>query len=524
MSTLRDLRISHKLGLGFGLSLTLATAATLSGLSTAERAVAAARGPNSGPAVESVVAGGRIATGGLLLLSLGTGVGAAVLLSRGIGGRLTVISRQMGLLTNNCVTGLNAALGALERGDLTATLTPTTRPVEDGSQDEVGRIGANFNEVLGITKTTIESYGRAQLSLRELVITLQANANQINHSGQGLAATARQFSASTEKIGDSMREVALASEQTATGASEVAQGSAIQARSVSESTELVKDLIAAVRNVASDATEASTAAERAGAAASEGRELVDRSVAGMLGIQATVSESAEVITRLGESSQKIGSIVETINQIAEQTNLLALNAAIEAARAGDAGRGFAVVADEVRKLAERSGSATREIGTLINDIQAQTERAVASMKTGTEEVKIQAQQTETTGHAFRRIQEVFHAVTENVQAIGERADRMSAQSDQVARSMAEVAAVVEESSAAAEQLSSSAEEVSASVQIVATATNDQSRAVHEMVASSGDLEEVARNLEATVARFHTGDADRSGSNSGSSAPFLRVAA
>ena len=88
---------------------------------------------------------------------------------------------------------------------------------------------------------------------------------------------------------------------------------------------------------------------------------------------------ADLIKTLVDQSNKIGSIVQTIEDIASQTNLLALNAAIEAARAGEAGKGFAVVADEVRALASRSSSSTQEITKMVSQVQNDANSANESM-------------------------------------------------------------------------------------------------------------------------------------------------
>jgi methyl-accepting chemotaxis protein len=269
----------------------------------------------------------------------------------------------------------------------------------------------------------------------------------------------------------------------------------------------LKTLVDTIQGVAADADTAARAVEEASQLAATGGVAVNRSVEGMKGILTTVTESAAVIQTLGQSSEKIGSIVQTIEDIAGQTNLLALNAAIEAARAGEAGRGFAVVADEVRKLAERSGAATREIAALISEIQTATQEAVRSMESGVGEVNTQAELAKNAGESFSEIEKAFSLVTEQVQRISSASDQMSGASDQVSRSITEVAAVIEESSAAAEELSASSEEVSASVQTVASSTQQQVAAVRDLVSSSEVLSELARNLQESVSKFKPRTAD-----------------
>lgn len=90
-------------------------------------------------------------------------------------------------------------------------------------------------------------------------------------------------------------------------------------------------------------------------------------------------KDAEQIQSLVDKAQKIGTIVQTIDEIASQTNLLALNAAIEAARAGEAGKGFAVVADEVRALASRTSASTQEITNMVTLVQNEANLANESM-------------------------------------------------------------------------------------------------------------------------------------------------
>ncbi|WP_339449536.1 methyl-accepting chemotaxis protein [Pseudomonas sp. EA_5y_Pfl2_R50] len=113
--------------------------------------------------------------------------------------------------------------------------------------------------------------------------------------------------------------------------------------------------------------------------AEQGTQVIQQTASEMREIAENIGESSTLIAQLGERSEQITTIVNTIRAIADQTNLLALNAAIEAARAGEQGRGFAVVADEVRQLAARTSGSTAEISSMISLIQNETRQAIKSM-------------------------------------------------------------------------------------------------------------------------------------------------
>ena len=104
----------------------------------------------------------------------------------------------------------------------------------------------------------------------------------------------------------------------------------------------------------------------------EGKKAIEEMVTIIKSLENENKNNTDSIWELARKFSKVNEVVALITNIATQTNLLALNAAIEAARAGEQGKGFAVVAGEIKKLAEMTKNSTKDISSLIGNIEAET--------------------------------------------------------------------------------------------------------------------------------------------------------
>ncbi|MGB0898516.1 MAG: methyl-accepting chemotaxis protein [Psychrobium sp.] len=177
-----------------------------------------------------------------------------------------------------------------------------------------------------------------------------------------------------------------------------------------------------------------------------GRQAVQNVATEIEKISTTVKATVSQVNVLQERAREIGDIINVIRGISEQTNLLALNAAIEAARAGESGRGFAVVADEVRQLAQRTGDATGEIESMINQVQENTQASVTAMETTVPQVEngltLTHQANELLNDIQRQADDSLEKVLEVVSATNEQVATIS----DVSRGMEDITVMSQETS------------------------------------------------------------------------------
>lgn len=289
--------------------------------------------------------------------------------------------------------------------------------------------------------------------LAQMIAQLQENSHAIADFSTKLNQSSRLTATSSELMADSLSQMSLAMDEQNHSIQELAASTgdvAKQSQSIEQSTHTMKN-----RSNETTKTIAHTQTHIL-----QLKNDVHR-------LTSTFGESLDTHIALHEKTAEIGKIIDVMDAITAQVNLLSLNASIEAARAGEHGRGFSVVADEIRKLAESSKRSTKEIQTILVEIQTMTTVGLdkmASSKQAVEQSELASNQVE---DAFGLITSNNHQVVDEISHVHVKMNELQQSIASIDNHLINISSVSEENASSLQELHHSYERINGMVKQIA---------------------------------------------------------
>ena len=396
-----------------------------------------------------------------------------------LAGALTKMSASLKQILNNIKSvSSEVATASEDIAVSSSTMAAKIKDQADAVESIAGAVGTSAKAMADIAERT-DALGLAAEKSSSSIVEMMASIRSV-------AENAEQLRLKGDDSAEAMSRILKSIEDVARGAETLFQ--------LAERSSLaVKEIDVGVAQISESLKQSRDLAEAVAQDAREGGDAVRSLILAVEDIQQQVDDVAAVVTNLDRRSWEISNVLDVITDIADQTALLALNAAIIAAQAGERGKGFAVIADEIKGLADRTGSATKEIGRVIREVKKDVVSAGQGMGSATAKSAEGVRLSQRAGKALDQIISSAAASKDRIAVIAGASEQAHARTREIVAAAAGVTKVAGELRTSMQSQQKAGQVAADRALVMRGIAVEVARAMEEQAAASRTIIEAVEN-------------------------------